>query len=584
MSGLSGANYLDVGDLNEEAGIELIARVVGAARLAGQEAQAHDLVRLCGSLPLALRIVAAKLVERPHWSIGQMVRRISDEGRRLDELALADAGIRATLQLSYRRLTQSAQALFVRLGLVDAADFASWVAAPLLDMEIDAASDLLDTLVQEHLVEVRVDEAGQPRFRMHELIRIYARERLADELPADERAAALRRLLGCWLSLATEAHRRARGGDFAVLHGSAAVWPLPSLAMSDLLGSPLDWLRSERSALVLAVLQAGRAGLDELCWDLAVTSVTLFELENLTDDWRKTHQAALDAVRRAGNKRGEAAVLCSLGNLEIGQRMGNAARYLDPALEIFEKLDDVHGRALALSALASIDRMNGRPAVARERYREALAGFREVGDEIAKADVLANMAQIEIVGERFAEAEKLLDEALVICHAVKVPRAMAQAEYRLGEFYLRSGAFMRAERAFDSALQIVREEGDLVGEVYALNGLTAVRISQGRYTAAEQDLAAALALTRTMTDNVVYGRVLLSSAELCIATGDLNRATEVLDEAHVIFSGIGFARAQRARVMELKATVYEQIGHEAAANVARWEARRIVSDAEGANL
>jgi DNA-binding SARP family transcriptional activator/tetratricopeptide (TPR) repeat protein len=572
-SGLAGARYFRVGDLDEDASVELVGKIVGAERLAAQGTQVRALVQLCGCLPLALRIIAAKLVERPHWTVGQMVSRISSEGKRLDELVLADAGIRATLQVSYRGLGRQAQALFARLGLIDAADFASWVAGPLLDMDLVAASDLLDMLVNAHLVEVRVDESGQPRFRMHELVRIYARERLAAELSIAEREVALRRLLGCWLFLANEAHRGARGGDFAVLHGSAEVWRLPPETVDELLSRPLDWLRSERSALVLAVLRAGRAGLDELCWDLAVTSVTLFELAGQPDDWRKTHQAALDATRRAGNERGEGAVLCSLGNLEIGLRMGEASRYLDPALAIFEKVGDTHGRALALSALASIDRISGRFAQATDRYRQALAGFRAVGDEIGKADVLANMAQIEMDGERFDEAERLLDEALVISRAVRAPRARAQAEYRLGELNLRGGAFERAERAFESALHIVREEGDQVGEAYALNGIAMARIKQGRYGLAEADLTAALALTRRMTDNVVHGRVLLSSAELCIEQGDSRRALEWLDEAHVMFTGVGFARAQRARVLQLKATLYERDGRMAAADAARREAR-----------
>lgn len=582
MSGLAGARYFRLGDLDEDASVELIERIVGAERLSVQGVQVRALVRLCGCLPLALRIIAAKLVERPHWTIGQMVSRISDEGKRLDELVLADAGIRATLQVSYRGLGSQARSLFARLGLVDAADFAAWVAAPLLDMDAEAASDLLDTLVRAHLVEVRLDESGRPRFRMHELIRIYARERLAEELSIAERAAAVRRLLGCWLFLANEAHSRARGGDFAVLHGSADVWRLPLQTVSDLLGRPLDWLRSERATLVLAVLRAGRAGLDELCWDLAVTSVTLFELAGQSDDWRKTHQAALEATRAAGNERGEAAVLCSLGNLEIGLRMGEATRYLDPALAVFDKLGDTHGRALALSALASIDRLSGRSAMAMDRYRQALAGFREVGDDVSKADVLANMAQIEMDNQRLDEAEKLLDDALATSRAVGAPRARAQAEYRLGEFNLRTGAFERAERAFESALEIVREEGDLVGEAYALNGMAMARIKQGRLRLAEADLSAALVLTRRMTDNVVHGRVLLSSAELRVAQGDPRGALELLDEAHVMFTGIGPASAQRARVLELKATVYEQDGHVAAADSARREARYAVEgSAEG---
>jgi DNA-binding transcriptional ArsR family regulator len=182
------------------------------------------LVRLCGRLPLALRIVAAKLAMRPHWRLEQMVRRMTDENSRLDELVLGGAGIRTTLSLSYNSLPEEARRLFLLLGQLGASDFASWVSAPLLDVDLRTASDLLDKLVEAHLVEVRVREDSPPRFRLHDLVRIYAVERLAAEESTAARMAALRRVLGCWLSLATEAHRRRYGGDFTVLHGRAEHW------------------------------------------------------------------------------------------------------------------------------------------------------------------------------------------------------------------------------------------------------------------------------------------------------------------------------------------------------------------------
>jgi hypothetical protein len=226
----------------------------------------------------------------------------------------------------------------VRLGLLGATDFASWVSAPLLDMDAEEAGDVLDMLVEIRFVEVRIDEEGLPRFRLHDLVRIYALERLAAEEPVAERARALRRLLGCWLSLAAEAHRRSYGGDFAVLHSATEGWKLPVDTLDQLLVQPTSWLRAERAGLVSAVLQAAQVGFDELCWDLAVTSVTLFESEYQVDDWRKTHEVALEVTRQAGNLRGQAAVLWSLGNLAVRERLSDAAHYLEHALRIFERI------------------------------------------------------------------------------------------------------------------------------------------------------------------------------------------------------------------------------------------------------
>ena len=100
--------------------------------------------------------------------------------------------------------------LLGRLALIGSADFGEWAAAPLLDADLNAAVEFLEELVESQLVQARSDR-GATRFRLHDLIRIYAGERLATEQPLAERKAATERLLGCWLAL-TEGIARQRGG------------------------------------------------------------------------------------------------------------------------------------------------------------------------------------------------------------------------------------------------------------------------------------------------------------------------------------------------------------------------------------
>jgi DNA-binding SARP family transcriptional activator len=563
LSGLHGAHPFELSDLDEQTSVDLLARVIGRERVEAEASAALTLVRLCGCLPLALRIVAAKLAMRKHWRIDKMVRRMTNEGKRLDELVLSGVGIRATLTLSYDSLAPVARRLFLRLGLLGAADFASWVAAPLLDMEAEDAGDILESLVEARLVEVRVHDDGWPRFRLHDLVRIYALERLAEE-PIAERALALRRLLGCWLSLAGEAHRRSYGGDFLKLHGNAPRWPLAPDVVDQLLVKPLSWLRGERAGLVSAVLQSAQVGFDELCWDLATTSVTLFESEHQVRDWRKTHEVALDATRRAGNLRGEAAVLCSLGNLAIGERMGDPARYLEPALRIFEKIEDAHGCALTLANLALADRLGGRYEQALARYQAALTGFRAVGDRVGEVDALTGIAQVQTDLGQFEVAEESFDRARANCRSLMVPRIMAQTKYRLGEFFLRRGDLERAEQTFRSVLQLVRDERDRVGETYALQSLGAVYTRQQQYAQAEDHLLAALRLSRQLEDHLVHGRVLLEYAEFYLATDEPELAGSHIDEAFAVFGEMGPASVWRGRLLELKARRDAHIGRTSA--------------------
>lgn len=580
LSSLAGARHYEVDDLDEATSVQLLGRVIGAERMQGEPAAARELVRLCGYLPLALRIVAAKLATRRHWTITQMISRMTNEARRLDELALSGIGIRATLATSCHGLSTAARRLFVRLSLLGPIEFAAWVSAPLLDMDVDHADELLGELVEARLVEVHVSESQSTRLQLHDLVRIYAMELMAVEQGPAERAAALERLLSCWLALADEAHHRAYGGDHAVLHGNAQRWVLPDYVHDQLLGSPMEWFRAERAGLVHAVAQAARVGLDELCWDLAVTSVTLFESEFQIEDWQKTHELALEAVRRAGNVRGEAAIRYSLGNLALNGKLGEASDHLLSAFHIFDQIGDAHGRTLALAGLAFADRLSGHNDRALAQYREVLTGCREVGDVVTEIDALSNIAHIEAEREQLQEAWGHLEEAASLCRLIKAPRIIAQTEHRRGQFYLRVDDLWRAEQSFRAVLKVARETGDMVGETYALADLGIVCTRLGQHEQARADLSAAVAMSRHMTSNLVHGRVLLALAESHFALAESSEAAALISEALVVFSESGPAPVWRGRFLEIKARIDDQAGNPTAASAARREALKLIGDAD----
>ncbi|HEX3516802.1 MAG TPA: BTAD domain-containing putative transcriptional regulator [Trebonia sp.] len=581
LASLPGTRHFKVGKLAESACAELLGTIIGTARTAAEPDAVRQLVRLCDRLPLAVRIVGAKLSSRPHWSIAHMVHRMSDEPRRLDELAIEGIGIRAMLAASYSELGPRPRQLFVRLSLLGTADFGAWVSAPLLDLDQDQAEDALDALVSAHLLEVQVEEDGASRFRMHDLVRIYALEQIAVEEGPQERAGALQRLLSAWLSLTADAHRRAYGGDCG-LHGHSDTWPLPDRVRDRLLASPMDWFRRERAGLVLAVTLAAQIGLDEACWDLAVTTVTLFEADYLIEDWRKTHETALEITRRMGNARGEAALLCSLGSLALIERPRDARHYLEPALRIFQQLRDVHGRALALNGLACCDRMSGDSERALIRYSQSLADCRAVGEDIGVVDALGNMALVQMRRENYGDAAQLLDEAFAQDGALEARRTVARLQGWVAELHMRTGDFFSAEQALTSVLENVTVGGDRLGEAYALAGLGAVRIRQRRYDIAEANLSSAVEISRQLDCNLVLGPVLLSLAELSLAKADRERASALVSKGLVTFSETGPAPVMRARFLEIKARIEDEAGNPRTADAARREALELAGDADAA--
>lgn len=552
LPGLPNVRRLDLGPLPPEASHELFSRIVGPERTAAEPEAVAAVAESCGHLPLALRIAAGKLSARRHWQITRMAHRLGDESRQLDELSLNGAGVRASLSVSVETLDAQARRLLPLLGALGATSFANWVAGPLLDSDVYTGADALDELVDAQLVEVESGTGTQARYRLHDLVGVFARELLAAEVPARERTAAQRRLLRCWLFLASQAHRNEYGGDFTISRSSAEHWSLPAEITNELLADPIAWFESEHTNLVTAVRLAAELNAVDLCSDLAVTAVTFFEARAHREDWRETHQLALELAVRHRDDRAEAAVRCSRAGLAlVEQRFEAAASDLTAALNWFEQVGDIHGRGLALRGLGSIDRLQGRHEQAQQRYEQALADLRTSGDRIAEAHVLINLAQISSEQGGYEYAERILQEALAICTELGVQRVAAQARYRLGRLYLDQGNLTTAESEFTAALQTVNAADDPAGKAYALLGLGHAGLARGQLLQARSVLNEALVAMRRAGSRVGEGQVLLAVAELDLSTGARSQAEQRLAEADAAFSGIGAVRWQE-RVKQLR--------------------------------
>jgi hypothetical protein len=122
---------------------------------------------------------------------------LTGEHHRLDKLRLGDLDVRASIALSYDSMDAMARRAFRLLGLLEIRDFAPWVAAALLDVSQVKAEELVDTLVDMHLLDVAGrDASGRLRYRFHDLLRAYAREVVAAQEPEADRLAALDRAFG----------------------------------------------------------------------------------------------------------------------------------------------------------------------------------------------------------------------------------------------------------------------------------------------------------------------------------------------------------------------------------------------------
>ncbi|MFD9532590.1 BTAD domain-containing putative transcriptional regulator [Streptomyces sp. NPDC060010] len=536
LTGLPGAHRVELDVMDTERALELLARVVGGDRVGREASAAEALVRTVGGLPLALRIVAARLAARPHWPLSSMVHRLANERHRLDELTHGEMTMRASLCLTHDGLAAEDRRLLRLLSLAQGPTLPGWLAGALLDDRSPFPSDLLEPLVDVQMLDVvGVDSTGGFRYRFHEIIRVFAREQLATHDDPDAQQTAVARMLGGWLSLAEQAHRRIYGGDFTVLHGTAPRWEPPAVCVDELLVDPLEWLDSEHANLVQAVEHAAREQQDELCWDLATTLATLFEGRGYFDDWERTHQLALESVRSAGNTRGTAALLGSLGVLYLGRSQNEESRTaLTTALGLFRELDDRQGLALCHRDLALLERMRGDDDRALGLYDRALRDFDQVGDVVGRAIVLTQSAHIWMRRGQDSAAQSRLDEALGIYRSVGYTGGEARTLRRAGQLSQSQGEHERAVRTFTEVLELCRASGDLIGEGHLLRDLGHAHVEMGRGEAARGFYAQALSVRDQMMDHGGAALVRLDLARLLAASGssgERSRSRELLETA-----------------------------------------------------
>ncbi|MPZ81260.1 MAG: tetratricopeptide repeat protein [Actinophytocola sp.] len=558
LSGLPGAHHVQVDVFDVELSLEMLGKIVGRDRVNAEQEAAVELANFCGGLPLAMRIAGARLASRPHWRLDILVTRLRGTAHRLDELRYRGLELRSSIGLTYRALPAMAQRLFRLFALITTQDFPEWTATALLDINPYDAAEVLESLVEAQLLDTVRYPGEQLRFRFHDLIRVYATERLfADESEAS-RQSTVQRLLGGWLAYAEQAHRKEYGGDYTILHGLAPRWHPGGDVVE--INDPMAWLEVERRSLVFAVHLAAESGLDETCWDLALTSVTLFEVKGYFDDWRETAELALAATERAGNRRGQAATLYSLGTMRMHQtRLAEAEQCFESALTLFGEDGDEHGRALVLRNAATVDRLRNRVGAMIEKYSEALAGMRAVGDQVGEAHVLQSLAKVWIDEGDVDRARELLESALAVCQRVKYMRGEAQVLNRFAELYIDTNQVEQAHQSLNKVLLIVRNIGDRIGEAYALYRLGVVRQRTGRLDNAETTMQHALLLSRRVGERLVEGQALYSLGEIALAKGLESAGAEYVVEARGVFDELG-ATVWYAKALILLSDVYQGRG------------------------
>ncbi|MFF9785272.1 DNA-binding transcriptional activator of the SARP family [Streptomyces sp. SceaMP-e96] len=177
-----GAPGVQLGPLGQEEAVELLASVIGRERIEAEPEAVDELVEQCGRLPLALRAAGARLAGKPHWYVKDMATRLSNEARRLDILSRGEHSLRACFDQAVRDLPVGVANAYSALSVIGDGAFGVPAAAEALCLSPADAEDILERLVDLHLLEVgpRLQQ-GCLQYRYRALLRLHAAERHAAE-------------------------------------------------------------------------------------------------------------------------------------------------------------------------------------------------------------------------------------------------------------------------------------------------------------------------------------------------------------------------------------------------------------------
>jgi tetratricopeptide (TPR) repeat protein len=458
-----------------------------------------EAVELCGRLPLAIRVAAARLRSHPTWSVADLVARLRDQGRRLSELA-DDSGSRsvaAALEVSYRHLSTDQQRLYQRLGLFPGSDLDPYAAAALLGSRTEHARRLLDQLLDANLVQ----EPTRGRYTMHDLVRAHATHLCPPSAGAPRwragwaarlRRRTLTRLLDYYRDTAAvamdaaypyERDRRPRVPP--------AGTPIPDLPDP---GAATRWLDDNLHNLLAAASHAADHGWPEHACHLSAILHRHLRTRGRYHEAEALHRQALCT----GHRPGELAALIGLGRIHQMQcRLPQALDALTAALEVARRTGNRPGQLDALIGLGWVETERGRYEQAVDRFDQALVTARATGDQLGQLDAQVGLGRIHQMQGRHRPALDALATALEIARNTGHRPGQLNALIGLGRVHQLWGRNEEALDRFGQALEIAQAIGDRNGKLNALRGLGQLYLVQGRYQAALSAVGAALRISRT---------------------------------------------------------------------------------------
>ncbi|AEW93920.1 MULTISPECIES: cyclophane-containing RiPP biosynthesis TPR protein HaaT [Streptomycetaceae] len=537
---------LQVEALSPEHAVALFVRLSGRSRDALDPAVLDELVRLCGCLPLGVSLLAARLRHHPTWSVADLLERLVAVRDRLGELRAGDRAIVSTFDLSYRDLPPERRYFFQLLGCYPGTDIDAYAGAAVGSTTVDDARRHLDALYDAHLI----DEHPGSRYRLHDLLRDYAR-RLADEGDSMNHVQAVGRVCAYYLSALTAVNTHIARGSAQVANS-----PVPQEPMStpplDSRSAALGWLENERPNVLACIKRANELDLHGLVIRLAAAMAPFLRQSGPWDQAVGLHRAAAEAARRTGDRRALAGALAELGVVRrCMAAYPEAVEALHEAEVLYEAVGDRKGRADALNQAGIVRYMTADNEAAVRAQSEALSIYRELGDRLGQANALADLGMVRRQMSRFDEAVEAQSEALSIYRELHDRYGEANSLRDLGIVHCLMGEYDRAARRHREAFDIYQELDDRHHQAYALNELGLVRRLVGDVAGSHDAHTQALEIYTDLGDRFGRANSVRHLGALHRVSGRAPEAIRLLEQALETYRELGARGGIAATLSEL---------------------------------
>ena len=495
-----GARPLGLGLFSDTEALDLLARRIGAARVAAEPDAARELTRLCARLPLALAITAARANARPGFPLAALAGELRDADGRLDALDTGEelADVRAVFSWSYHGLPPAPARMFRLLGLHPGPDITAAAAASLAAVTPAEARGLLGELARGHLLS----EPVRGRYVLHDLLRVYAAERAQEEDGEQPGRDATRRLLDHYLHTAHQgAHlMQPQRGTLRLTPPRTGVTPEP-LGGNE---QALAWFRAEHRVLLGAVALAAETGFGACAWQLPWCMATFLDWQGHWHDWVATQRVALAAVTPADDapptademaaqaivRRAFAAACIRLADYD------SARTHLTACLRIYCDLADQGGQSRIHRDLGSLSEYQERYDEALGHAEQAVRLSRAVGDRDGEAFALSNVSSYHMLLGQNQQALVVGREALELTRQLGARYGEAHTWLTIGLSQKALGRYAEAADSQRHAHGLFAELGDRTFEATTLGNLADAHEAAGQAPAALAARRQALAILR----------------------------------------------------------------------------------------